>query len=226
MHEITWPPEGAERRGMNRFDAIDPAKTALVVIDLQVAFLDPEYVSYCANAVDILPNVRRLTQAAREHGWQVVYTRHTTIDDPVRGPPPWQREMKEFERYFAGLEPSSPGHVVHPSLEVAPADLVVDKTRFSAFLPISSTLDADLQARGIDTVIITGTVTNICCESSARDAHMLNYKVFFVSDATAAVSDAHHNASLEILGLCFADVRRTEELLSVASATQPALAAG
>jgi ureidoacrylate peracid hydrolase len=226
MHQITWPPEGAARIGMNRFDAIDPAKTALIVIDLQVAFLDPEYFSYCANAVDILPKVHRLTRAARELGWQVVYTRHTTIDDPVRGPPPWQREMKQLERYFAGLERSSPGHALHSSLDVQPGDIVVDKTRFSAFLPISSTLDADLRARGIDTVIITGTVTNICCESSARDAHMLNYKVFFVSDATAASSDAHHNASLEILGICFADVRRTDELLSLSRSTHPALAAG
>ena len=103
-------------------------------------------------------------------------------------------------------------------VEVQPGDLVIDKVRYSAFLPISSTLDADLKARGIDTVIITGTVTNVCCESSARDAHMLNYKVFFVSDANAAGTDAEHNATLAVMGLLFADVRRTEELLPLIEA--------
>jgi len=214
MHEITWPADEAERaRSMNRFDRIEPARTALIVIDLQVAFLEEGYTAYCRHAPDILPNVNRLARAVREAGGLVVYTRHTTLDDPVRGPPPWQRQMPNLASYFASLEPDAPGHALHEGLDVRPQDLIVDKVRYSAFLPISSSLDADLRARGIDTVIITGTVTNVCCESSARDAHMLNYKVFFVSDANAAGTDEAHNATLANMGLLFADVRRTEELL-------------
>jgi ureidoacrylate peracid hydrolase len=219
MHEITWPADEAQRlRALNRFETIDDARTALIVVDLQAAFLEPGYVSFCREAVDILPNVNKLVRTARARGWQVVYTRHTTLDDPERGPPSWQREMERLRAYFAGMEPGSAGHGLHADLDVQPQDLVIDKVRFSAFLPISSTLDADLRTRGIDTVIITGTVTNVCCESSARDAHMMNYKVFFVSDATAANSDADHNTSLANLGLLFADVRRTDELLSLGSA--------
>jgi ureidoacrylate peracid hydrolase len=219
MHQITWPASEADRaRSMNLFDSIEPARTALIVVDLQVAFLEEGYMAYCRHAPDILPNVNRLARAMRAAGGLVVYTRHTTLDDPVRGPPPWQREMTNLAGYFASLEPTSPGHALHPGLEVQPGDLVIDKVRYSAFLPISSTLDADLKARGIDTVIITGTVTNVCCESSARDAHMLNYKVFFVSDANAAGTDAEHNATLAVMGLLFADVRRTEELLPLIEA--------
>jgi ureidoacrylate peracid hydrolase len=216
MHEITWPADETQRaRSLNQFETIDDARTALIVIDLQVAFLEPGYVSFCRHAPDILPNVGKLVRAARARGWQVVYTRHTRLDDPERGPPPWQREMERLRAYFATLQPGAAGHALHPELDVRPQDLVIDKIRYSAFLPNSSTLDADLRARGIDTVIVTGTVTNVCCESSARDAHMMDYKVFFVSDANAANSDADHNASLANLGLLFADVRRTDEIVAL-----------
>jgi ureidoacrylate peracid hydrolase len=213
-HQITWPAsEEIRARSLNRFDAIDAARTALIVVDLQVGFVSEGFPAYCRNALDTVPNANRLAKALRAAGGLVVYTRHTILDDPVRGPPAWQRDKPNLAAYFASLEPGAAGHPLHPSLDVQPQDLVIDKVRFSAFLPISSTLDADLRARGIDTVIITGTVTNVCCESSARDAHMLNYKVFFISDATAAGEDEEHNAALSILGLIFADVRRTDEML-------------
>ena len=71
-----------------------------------------------------------------------------------------------------------------------------------------------LQDRGIDTLIVTGTVTNCCCESTARDAMQLNYKVIFVSDGNAALSDAEHNATLNNMCALFADVMSTEEVVS------------
>ena len=92
-------------------------------------------------------------------------------------------------------------------------DLIVDKTRFGAFVPGASDLDNILQARGIDTLIITGTATNVCCESTARDAMQMNYKVIFVADANATNTDAEHNATLHNMVRLFADVMTTEELL-------------
>ena len=87
------------------------------------------------------------------------------------------------------------------------------KNRFGAFVPGSSDLHAVLQARGIDTVIITGTATNVCCESTARDAMMMNYKVIFVSDGTATYNDEEHNATLGIMLAMFADVMTTDEVV-------------
>jgi ureidoacrylate peracid hydrolase len=81
--------------------------------------------------------------------------------------------------------PGDFGHALYPELDVAERDLRVRKTRFSALIQGSSDLDAMLRARGIETLIVVGTATNVCCESTARDAMMLNYKVFFVSDANA-----------------------------------------
>jgi ureidoacrylate peracid hydrolase len=93
-------------------------------------------------------------------------------------------------------------------------DLVVDKTRFGAFVPGASRLHEVLQERGIDTLIITGTLTNCCCESTARDAMQMNYKIIFVADANAALTDTAHNATLENMLMLFADVMTTEEVLS------------
>ncbi|MFX8988223.1 cysteine hydrolase, partial [Acinetobacter baumannii] len=70
-----------------------------------------------------------------------------------------------------------------------------------------------LRDRQIDTLIVTGTLTNCCCESTARDAMQLNYKVIFVSDANAALSDAEHNATLNNMAALFADVMSTAEVI-------------
>jgi ureidoacrylate peracid hydrolase len=83
-----------------------------------------------------------------------------------------------------------------------------------------------LQERGIDTLIITGTATNVCCESTARDAMQMNYKVIFVSDGNAAMTDAEHNATLNNMLNLFADVMSTEEVVGcVASASARSKAA-
>jgi ureidoacrylate peracid hydrolase len=111
--------------------------------------------------------------------------------------------------------PGDFGHELWAGLEVLPQDLKVQKTRFGAFVQGASELHAILQARGIDTLIITGTATNVCCESTARDAMMLNYKVLFVSDANAARTDEDHNATLNALAVGFADVLSTEEVIAV-----------
>ena len=114
----------------------------------------------------------------------------------------------------AAFADGSYGHSLWPGLEVLPQDIKVKKNRFGAFVPGSSDLHAVLQARGIDTVIITGTATNVCCESTARDAMMLNFKVVMVSDATAARSDAIHNASLAGFYLNFGDVQTVDEVVA------------
>jgi ureidoacrylate peracid hydrolase len=97
---------------------------------------------------------------------------------------------------------------------VLAADIRVKKNRFGAFVPGSSELHVILQARNIDTVIITGTATNVCCDSTARHAMMMNYKVIFVSDGTATFNDEEHNATLGIMLAMFADVMSTDEVVA------------
>jgi ureidoacrylate peracid hydrolase len=76
----------------------------------------------------------------------------------------------------------------------------------------------------VDTLIITGTATQVCCESTARDAMMLNYKVFFVEDGNATVNDEEHNATLSAMAHTFCDVIASADLIEMI-ARNPALAA-
>jgi ureidoacrylate peracid hydrolase len=113
------------------------------------------------------------------------------------------------------FSPGNSGHDIYPGLDVLPEDVLVWKRRYGAFVPGSSNLHAILQARGIETLIITGTASNVCCESTARDGMMLNYQVLFVSDANASFSDSLHNATLTALAHSFADIVSTGEVVAL-----------
>src|SRR5258708_37145578 len=94
------------------------------------------------------------------------------------------------------LTRGSKGYELWAELDVEKDDLVVEKTRYSAFVEGSSQLEQVLRAQGIDTILVTGTVTNVCCESTARDAMMRNFKTIMITDGNAAFSDEEHNAAL------------------------------
>ena len=114
------------------------------------------------------------------------------------------------EKRARALAGGSKGYELWPDLEVKPEDLIVVKNRYSAFIQGSSNLEQVLRERGIDTVLITGTVTNVCCESTARDAMMLNFKTVMITDGNAAVTDDDHNASLVGFYLIFGDIMSTD----------------
>jgi nicotinamidase-related amidase len=117
----------------------------------------------------------------------------------------------------SGGEGPVPDRVWH-ELETEPDDLFAEKTAHSAFFPGRCPLPSMLAERGIDTVLITGTVTNVCCESSARDASTLGYRVIMVADANAARRDQDHNAALYTVYRTFGDVRPTSEVLGLIEA--------
>ena len=225
MHRVDLPAWAVERgRRMNRFDRIDPARTALVAIDLQNAFTVAGQVFGNAHACDILPNVNRLAEAMRAAGGQIVWTRQTITDTPPYAHPTWQYDPSDpfVKRAMDALTSGANGHRLHDALDVHDTDIVLDKYRYSAFIQHASDIDARLRALAVDTLIVAGTLTNVCCESSARDAYMLGYRVLFAADATAAVTDVEHNASLLNLCLNFADVRTTDALLGlITTSTSP-----
>ena len=101
---------------------------------------------------------------------------------------------------------------------MAKQDIVVLKRRFGAFVPGSSDLHVRLQERGVDTLIISGTVSQVCCEATARDAMMMNYKVFFITDACATLTDAEHGGTLSAMAHTFCDVRDTQSVLGLIAA--------
>jgi len=168
-------------------------------------------------AREIVPNVNRLAASLRAAGGTVVWI-VTTYEPAV------DREWSTYYRLStpangakrsAALTKGAKGHEIWPELEVKPGDPIVEKKRFSAFIQGSSELDKVLKARGIDNLLITGTVTGVCCESTARDAMMLNYAVTMVTDGNASYSDEEHNRALTAFYATFGDIRSTDDLVAL-----------
>ena len=221
MHKTEIYPEVmkriAERRGNpHLYDKLDPTRTALVVIDMQNCWVmegQPGYSPFCPAVV---PNINRVAAALRGAGGPVVWVQMNGSREVTAK---WQRfrdfypSEALFNAWSDALTPGKIGYELWAGLEVKPGDLKIEKNRFSAFIQGSSNLQAELARRGIDTILITGTATNICCESTARDAQMLNYRVVMVSDGNATRSDAEHNATLSNLFGLFADVMTSDEVI-------------
>ncbi len=199
------------------FDRLDPARTAHIVVDLQNGFMREGAAVEVPVARAIVPNVNRITRALRAAGGLTVYLRYTSDADEPLNWSAWYGDMLSPERSRELREVFTPGHPdfeLWPGLDVQPADPVVNKTRFSGFVPGTCDLDDMLRARGIDTLIITGTLTNCCCESTARDANQRNYKVVFVTDGNATHTDWEHNATLSNMAAIFADVQSTDQVVA------------
>ena len=221
MHKLSIPKWVVERviarRGREHvYENLDPLKTALVVVDMQNAFMLPGVAhTLCPMAREIVPNINRLAQAVRAAGGAVIFIKTTFTEETLAS---WSvfYELSRAEqnaRRVAALTANSEGHELWAGLEVRPHDLIVEKKRFSAFIQGSSNLAEVLRARGLDTILVTGTVTGVCCESTARDAMMLNFKTIMVSDGNAAMTNEEHNASLAAFYLTFGDVMSTDMLI-------------
>ena len=212
----------ARRGAVHAFAELDPRRTALVVIDLQNAFMDEEVGhAVCPAAIDIVPTVNRLAQAVRAAGGGVFWVRMTHDERCLEE---WsvahEIALPAMRRKrIAALTAGSKGHALWPELEVRAEDEIVDKYRYSGFLPGTSELADRLRARGFDTLLVTGTVTNVCCESSARDASMLNFRTIMVSDGNAAMSRAEHDAALANFYNIFGDVQDSAMILEALKVT-------
>ena len=221
MHKVHIPQEIIDacirfRGRRHAFEHIDPQRTALVVIDMQNSWVQPELSPLrIPGTLDIIPNINALAAAVRGAGGLVAWTRSTFPEDWTTrsyerfGSPGWR------DRIIADTIPGSHGHRIFDRMDVHADDIVVDKNRPSAFVQGSSVLEAELRARGRDTLIITGTLTNACCESSARDAAALGFLNIMVSDAMATRTDVEHNATLVNVMQLVADVRTTEDVMAL-----------
>jgi ureidoacrylate peracid hydrolase len=223
MHPASLPQEIVERLQRRRgrlhiFESLDAHRSALVVIDMQRSFVAPDAASAVPAARAIVPNINRLAGALRGAGGVVAWVQATYRRS---GPGYWPLFFDHMvspalsAEILDGLVEGSPGHALWPELDVRPGDFHAQKNRYSAFFPGASDLPARLRERGVDTVLIAGTMTNVCCESSARDAMMDGFKTLLVSDANAARSDTEHLASLVTVAQFFGDVRSVDEILEI-----------
>ncbi len=222
--EPTLPPEIAERAIYRRgrlavYDDLDPVRTALLVVDMQNAWLEPAAPFETPVARRIVPAINRLAGALREAGGQIVWLQQTAT--PPGTPGYWSGYFDHHvaEHYraetIAALQPGTWTHALSPQLDVRPADLTLPMYRFSAFQGNPHDLQARLAGRGVDTVIVTGTATNVGVESTVRDAMMRDLRVFMPHDAVVAPYYDAHVAALRSITQLFADVRPVPALLEL-----------
>lgn len=165
-----------------RIDEINPAKTALIVVDMQNDFVASGAPMETPAARAMVPRLAEALKLCRDTGSRVIFTAHVHRRDGCDmglfgdlHPPIANRE---------GLVDGTPGVDIYPDLAPVPGEHVIKKHRYSGFF--GTDLDIILREWGIDTVIICGTTTENCCHATARDAMFRNYRVVFLSDATAA----------------------------------------
>jgi len=220
MHKVTVRQEIIDRvlarRGRYHwFEELDPRRTAIVVIDMQELFCAPGAPAEVAGSRDIVEPINKLTAELRKIGVPVIWVLHANVQGG--GKSDWEL----FFNYVVAdevrektLQSLAPGRQrVWSGLTVDGADTTVIKNRYSALIPGSSGLERLLRSLDIDTVLVAGTKTNICCEATARDAMMLDFKVVVVSDCCAALSDDEHRSALENMIQQFGDVMTTDEVL-------------
>ena len=223
MHKIEIAQQAIDislrRRGqVHPFTTIEPRKTALLVVDMQTGFIAPGAVAEIPMAREIVPNINRLAAALRELGGSVIWIVSTYG-------PGAERDWTTFfnfiitgeaaDRFRLAFQEGKPEHALWRELDRRPEDLLVSKNRLTPFADPAQALERLLRSRGVDTALIVGTVTNVCCECTARDAAMRNFKTIMISDANASRNDAEHNATLSIFLQAFGGVISTDAAIEL-----------
>ena len=191
---------------------LDVPSSALFVVDMQRFFLDAASPTFTCGGVAILPRVERLIAAYRRAKRPVIFTQHVhhpdDLDSGIMG---WWWEGKCLE--------GSPESRIHPQLAPLAGEKVIFKHRYSAFY--NTDLETVLRCLRVQDVVIAGIMTNMCCESTARDAYYRDYRVFFLADATGSISEQMHVASLLNLAFGFAYVTTSDAILAEFPNTTP-----
>lgn len=189
-----------------RLHPITLKDSALMVIDMQRYFLDERSHAFLDDASEVKQNARRLVELYRQNGLPVVFTRHALKDDSEAG------IMGTW--WGDNIRDDDPMSEVVDELRPLEDEHVIRKTRYSAF--IGTDLGDHLASNGVKRLVVTGVMTHLCCESTARDAFMRDFEVFFVVDATASGDEDLHLSSLRCLTDGFVIPVTTEEVVQCA----------
>jgi len=180
------------------------SKAALLVIDMQRFFLEPESPTFTCGGLAILPTVKKLIAAFRKTKRPVIYTRHVHHPDG--------HDAGNLGWWWEGMcVEGTPESEVHEDIAPLPKEKIVLKHRYSSFY--NTDLEIVLRGLGIEDVVISGIMTNMCCETTAREAFMRDLRVFFLADATGSVSEEMHYASLLNLAYGFAFVTTADRII-------------
>jgi ureidoacrylate peracid hydrolase len=192
-----------------------PERTAFVAIDMQNAFVAEGGPIEVAESRTIVPAINRMAKGCRDLGIPVIWIR----SHHPKGGSDWRPFFDHFvrperrEAAAAALSDDAPGSQFYPEMDIQDSDYIVIKNRYSCFIPGSSSLERLLRSQRRDNIILAGTKTNICVESTARDGMMIDFHMTVLADATASLTDREHQASLDVLVQEFADILLVDDVL-------------
>lgn len=184
-----------------RLEALRPQTAALLVLDMQRYFLDETSHAFIPSAEAIIPGIRNLIDTFHKQIRPVVYTRHLNTPENAGRMATWWRDL---------ISQESPLSEIDPRFLVDGAN-VIEKSQYDAFL--HTDLEAFLREQRVEQVVITGVMTHLCCETTARSAFMHGFDVFFTIDGTATYNLDLHWASLQNLAHGFAVPVLNHEIL-------------
>ena len=221
MHQVEISQDIVERLEARRgryhlYDEIDPSKTAFLVVDMQNAFCKPGAPVEVPASRGIVSNINQLAKTLRSRGAQVIWI--VSAFDSKNGRSDWENFFNYIvaaevrERTLAYMAPGAEGASLWPELDAREEDTHVEKNRYSCLAPGASQLERILRSRGIEFLLIGGTKTNVCCETTARAAFDMDFKVILVNDCCAALSEREHLATMENMIQQFGDVMTSEEV--------------
>jgi len=159
-------------------------RAALLVLDMQEYFLHEGSHAFIPSAPAILPNLQRLISDFNAHNRPVIFTRHVNTDEDAHMMSRWWRDL---------IRADSPDSAISASLDISKG-IVIQKAQYDAFY--NTPLEETLRGRGVEQVIVTGVMTHLCCETTARSAFVRGFEVFFCADGTATYTKELHRSTL------------------------------
>lgn len=176
-------------------------KAALLILDMQQYFLDPESHAYIPSGEAIVPHLNHLGSYFRQNERPVLATRHANSEQNAGRMGSWWSEMLTEDHPLGNL---------HPALEIEPTEIVL-KAQYDAFF--ESDLDQVLSQAGVEQLVIGGVMAHLCCETTARSAFVRGYEVFFLIDGTATYNEDFHKGTLRNLAHGFAVLTTVKDLV-------------
>jgi len=199
MKSVYFTSKKIERQAREMLDALDVRQRriewdapALLVLDMQEYFLSPDSHAFVPSAPAILPGILKLIEAFHRANQPVIFTRHLNTPEDAGMMARWWRDLLTREHPHAGLAADL----------AAVAGTVIEKSQYDAFY--QTDLDARLRSAGVTDVVVTGVMTHLCCETTARSAFMHGYRVWFAADGTASYNPDFHLAALRNMAHGFA----------------------
>ena len=192
--------EGYSKGDRFRFS---PESSALLVLDMQNFFLDETSHAFVPSSKAIISNIKKILNVYRKSNYPVIFTRHALKKDEEPGIMGewWKDVLREDEE----------GSEIADALKPLKNEKVIRKSRYSAFY--NTVLKDFLRSRNVKSVVVTGVMTNLCCETTARDAFMNDFFVYFVADATATINEELHLSTLKTLSHGFAVPLLTKDVI-------------